>query len=437
MRLTGRAVIVVAVLAASTPALAATPARPDSADAAAAREIDAYVRPLVQRGDLSGQLLVTRRGRVVAERFYGQSDADLGVPVTAETRFNIASVTKPMTSVLAIQLMTEGRLRPSDSLARWFPDFPKADSITVSHLLRHRSGIPHEVIPDSEAVRVFTAAEVVERAKRLPLDFPPGSQERYSSGGFEVLARVLELASGKSYRELLEARIFKPLGMTHSSHADSREVLPGRACAYVPGPHGVENAPLQDFSAIVGAGSVWSTARDIGRFVDALLAGRLGEGPRQSFDRGGHLDFNGRTGGFKAWAVWDSASAVTACFAGNLASGAPDALKRDILALAAGQAVTPPALPALAAKPPAEAELRRWEGDYQIEGGGPKLSVRLQRGVLYSNDWVMLPTSDGAMFSPRDYGLVRAVAGKDGRIERLEWTQGSQVYPAPRLGSGR
>jgi len=57
------------------------------------------------------------------------------------------------------------------------------DSITVAHLLGHRSGIPHEVIPDSEMVRPFTAAEVVERAKKLPLDFPPGARESYSSGG--------------------------------------------------------------------------------------------------------------------------------------------------------------------------------------------------------------------------------------------------------------
>jgi hypothetical protein len=182
---------------------------------------------------------------------------------------------------------------------------------------------------------------------------------------------------------------------------------------------------------------VWSTARDLGRFVDSLVAGRLGEGARRSFDRGGRLDFNGRTGGFKAWAIRDSASGITACFLGNLASGAPDALKRDILELAVGHAVPPPVIPALATQPPAEAELRRWVGEFQIEGGGPRLSVHLKDGVLYSNDWVMLPTTDGAMFSPRDYGLIRAVAGKDGSIERLDWTQGSQVYPAPRVAPGR
>ena len=406
-------------------------------DAAAAAAIDAWAKPLLARGQLSGQLLVTRRSRVVVERSWGSANAELGVPVTPATRFNIASVTKPLTTTLAIQLATEGRLRVSDTLARWFPDFPKADSITVSMLLRHRSGIPHEVVPDSEATRPFTAEELMERARRLPLDFPPGARESYSSGGFEVLARVLERVSGKPYDALLEERIFGPLGMTHSSSADSRVLLPGRASGYVPGPHGIENAPLQDFTSITGAGSVWSTARDLSRFVDSVEAGRLGEGPRRSFDRDGRIDFNGRTGGFKAWVVRDSASGVAAFFLSNLATGAPDALKTAILALAAGESVAPPVIPVLAATAPADGELRRWEGEFQISGGGPRLSLHVRNGVLYANDWLLQPTADGAMFSPRDYGLVRAVPAADGSIQRLDWTEGGQVYAAPRVGAAR
>src|SRR5215831_2368566 len=385
-----------------------------SPDAAMVKAVEAYVRPLTDRGDLSGQLLITRHGRPVLERFYGRANSELDVPVTDRTRFNIASVTKPMTIVIAIELIQEGKLRVADSIARWIPDFPKGDSITVGMLLRHSSGIPHEVIPDSEAVRPFTAAEVAERAKRLPLDFPPGARESYSSGGFEVLARVLELASGSSYSQLLEERVLKPLAMTSTSGSDSRVMLPGRANGYVPGPRGLQNAPLEDFSRLVGAGSLWSTSRDLSRFVDGLVAGKLGEGARVLLVRQGRVDFNGRTGGFKAWAMWDSVSDVGAYFVGNVSTGAPDALKRDIMKLAAGQAVPPPVLPALSGLSPAEADLRRWEGDYQIENGGPHLAVRLRDGCLWSNNWVMVPARDGSMFSPNDYGTIRAVAGADG-----------------------
>jgi CubicO group peptidase (beta-lactamase class C family) len=404
-----------------------------SADPRIARAIDAYARPLLERGDLSGQLLVLRHGRVVAERAWGKANLELNVPVTPETRFNVASVTKPMTATIAIQLITEKKLGANDSIARWIPDFPSGDSITVSLLLRHRSGIPHEIMPDSEMTKPFTAAEIVERAKRLPLDFRPGARESYSSGGYEVLARVLELASGKSYGELLAERILNPLGMTHTAHIDRHMLTRGHAIPYVPGPHGIEKAPFQDFSGLVGAGSVWSTARDLHRFVQAIVSGKLGETVRQSFVRHGRLDFNGRTSGFKAWAMWDSATTIEAIFVGNVATGAPDALKGDVLRLAAGESVPPPSPPALRADALPESELRRWVGVYQL-GNGVRLDVHLVGSTLYSNDWVMLPAADGSMFSPRDYGVIRAVPGADGRLERLDWIQNGETYPAPRVG---
>jgi hypothetical protein len=361
------------------------------------------------------------------------ANAELSAAVTPETRFNIASVTKPMTSTVAIKLIDQKKLGLRDSLVRWLPGFPRGDSIRVIHLIQHRSGIPHEVVPDSEMTRPFTAAGVAERAKRLPLDFPPGSQSRYSSGGFEVLARVLERASGRDYGELLAERIFRPLGMEHTTHGDGRALMPGRAAGYVPGPGGLENAPLEDFSALVGAGSVWSTARDLHRFVEGVTGGKLGANIRYTFVTDGRLDFNGRTGGFKAWALWDSTSGVEAIFLGNVASGAPDALKRDVLRLASGESVTPPALPVLRGEGPPLEERRRWEGVYQIEHG-PRLELRVLRGALYSNDWILLPTKDGGMFSPRDYGKLRGIPGANGKLARIDWTQGSETYPAPRTG---
>src|SRR5262249_56105040 len=109
-------------------------------------------------------------------------------------------------AVITIQLIDAKRIGLHDSIARWLPGFSKGDSIRIEHLLRHASGIPHEVVPDSEMTRPYSAAQVVERAKRMALDFSPGSRSSYSSGGFEVLARILELAGRKSYCAPLATR---------------------------------------------------------------------------------------------------------------------------------------------------------------------------------------------------------------------------------------
>ena len=147
-------------------------------DRALGRAVDAWAKPLVDSGHLSGQLLVSRRGAVVLERSFGLADRELGVPVTPETRFNVASITKPMTTTLALQLLGEKRFGVNDSIAKWFPDFPRGREIRVLHLLRHRSGIRHELVPDSLATQPRTAAEMVEIAQRLPLDFAPGEREQ-------------------------------------------------------------------------------------------------------------------------------------------------------------------------------------------------------------------------------------------------------------------
>jgi CubicO group peptidase (beta-lactamase class C family) len=130
-------------------------------------------------------------------------------------------MTKPMTVFLAFELMKERKIGYGDSISRWLPEFPRSDSITVEHLLRHRSGIPHELVPDSLATEPRTAEEMVGIAAGLPLDFSPGSRSNYSSGGFTVLARILEIASGLSYGELIEEKLFRPLEMTNSEDSGS------------------------------------------------------------------------------------------------------------------------------------------------------------------------------------------------------------------------
>ncbi len=416
----------------SHPALAA-PA--ESIDARLGRALDDYAKPLIDRGDLSGQLLVARHGEIVLERSFGFANRELQVPVTPDSRFCVASVTKPMTLLIALRTIEQKRIGYRDSIARWLPGFPRGDSITIEHLLRHRSGIPHRILPDSLATRPRTAAEMVELASHLPLDFPPGTRSSYSSGGYTVLARILEIANGMDYQNLLEEHLFRPLGMAHSRHVDATVLLPDRATAYRPGLHGLENARLEDFSGLVGAGSVWSTARDLHRFVQGVVTGRLGSPVRQSLVRRGKLEFSGRTGGFRAYADWDSATNLEVVFTGNTQTGAADLLRAAVPQLAAGGSPLPLALPTLSQTPLDERTLRDYEGVFQLETG-TRLIMTVREGALWANDWPLLPTRDGAFFSLSDYGQVRGIAGADGRIERLDWTQAGKVYPAPRVSDG-
>lgn len=423
----------IALLIALAPLIWPSPAT--SADAnGLGPALDAWARPLVERGLLSGNLLVARRDSVLLERSWGMADAERGIPNASDVPSCVASITKPMTVILAIQLMEEGKLGYGDPLSKWIPDFPLGDSITVEHLLRHRAGIPHRLTEEEDENRPRTAADMVELAKRAPLTHAPGAKSAYSSGGFSVLARVLELAGGARYGELLRRRLLEPLGMSHTYHPDADAPGGPRAEPYVPVLGGVEPAPAKDYSFLVGAGSVFSTPRDLHRLLRADVSGRLGEGARQSALRGATVRWNGSTNGYRAFVEYDTTTGVAIVFAGNLHSGGVDQMSAAVRALLAGETPAPPAEPPARAAPVAPELLRSYEGFYEV-AGNPRLAVRATASGLDVNGWALVAMSDSTFFSLRDFATVKAVGGPGGgRIERFDWALGGQVWPCPRVG---
>jgi CubicO group peptidase (beta-lactamase class C family) len=420
--------IVTALTALAIATSAATAQEPD-----VEQSLDAYLAPLAPH--LSGRLLVQQGDRTVYDRSWGYANHELQAPITPETRFNIASITKPITVLAFIDLATREKLAMSDPLAKFLPDFPRADEITVEHLLRHRAGIPHRVTDACDETVPHTAQDMVELAAKQDLLTEPGAESIYSSGGFAVLARVLEIASGMTYGELVQKLVFEPVGMTHSAHADSRALLPGRASSYVPAADGgIRNAALQDLSFLVGAGSVYSTADDLARLVRAVRTGALGEGAKLSFVRESGITWNGSTSGFRAFADWHAESDVTVVFTGNLQSGANDLLRTDVPRVAAGESVAPPTVPNVIPVDVPPETLRKWEGLYELRPGSP-LRVHVGNdGALYVNDWVLVPTGERRFWSPQDWGTVEVVLDEAGTPTRLDWTVGGEAFPCPRVG---
>lgn len=426
------AVLAMFALAASTAAraAAATPEPPDSL--ALGRALDACVAPLARSGELSGQLLLARGDTVLVERTWGWEDREHRRPMGVHSRLNIASITKPVNQLVLLKLLVDHTLAIDDTIGRWLPGYPHG-GVTVGQLLNHRAGIPHRVTTDAQERHALSAAQVTALAGRVPLEFTPGSESRYSSAGYTVLAHVMEVAAGKAWAALVRSIVLDPAHLAETvPNAGLADPLPGRAQSYVPGARGLQPAMRKDYGFLAGAGSMWSTARDLFRFVRALLAGVFGENGRANLLRHGSLHWNGSTNGYFSWVDYDSASRVTCVFLGNAHTGAPELLHGAVAKLVAGEPVAPLERPAfMRVRVPSRA-LRALEGRYQI--AGTRIPVTTRDGLLWAGEWMLVPTSESTFFSTRDYGTVRVARDSTGAVAGLDWTQKGQPFRCPRLG---
>jgi CubicO group peptidase (beta-lactamase class C family) len=180
-------------------------------------------------------------GEVVHRAGYGIAHLDYGVPITPETVFDIASISKQFGAMAALLLESDGRLDLDEDVRAYVPELPDFGvRITPRHLIHHTSGIRDWVHVMSLAGLERSDVISFDRILRMlfeqqAVNFDPGAEYAYSNTGYNLLARVIEAQSGMSFREFTRQRIFEPLGMSHTHFSDDHlEVVPGRAESYSP-----------------------------------------------------------------------------------------------------------------------------------------------------------------------------------------------------------
>ena len=259
-------------------ALVVAPA-PGARVAQDAARFDAVVQPFAASGRFMGAALVARGDEIVFSKAYGKANVEWDIPNDPSTKFRIGSITKQFTAALILLLEQDGTLSIQDPLGRHLPGAPEAwKDVTLFHLLTHTSGIVNfTALPDyrTRQVQPTTPAEELERLRDEPLDFPPGSNYRYSNSGYLVLGHVIERLTGRPYAQVLSERILGPLGMTSSGYDSNAEIVVHRASGYTVGPDGPRNAPFVHMTVPHAAGALYSTTGDLHRWTRALHGGRV------------------------------------------------------------------------------------------------------------------------------------------------------------------
>ncbi len=217
-------------------------------------------------------VLVVADGEVLHERTYGYADLAAERRLAPSSRFRLASVSKQFTTMAVMMLAEDGTLGYDDRLAEWLPDLAAYEGVTIRHLMQHTAGLPdyYDTVAD-DAERLSNAD--VERllAKLSAPVFAPGSRYEYSNSAYEMLANIVERASGMGFAEFMRERIFEPLGMHGTLVHDHRwPTVDERVLGYSPTDDGYALDDGSPLNGIIGSGSMYAPLADFRHWDRAL-----------------------------------------------------------------------------------------------------------------------------------------------------------------------
>lgn len=282
--------------------------------------MDRFLSGAVDDGTVIGvSALVYDEGEVVYTGTYGLGDRERGVAVTEDTVWRIYSMTKPITSVVIMDLVEEGKLSLSDPASKYIPALgqmmvasmgedgtpkyePQARPMTIEDLLLHRSGLAYGIFGGNPIEEAYAASEIfswentpegrlesletkVNKLGALPLIAQPGAAWYYSLS-IDVLGRIAEVVTGQDFDAVMAERIFEPLGMTETGFYVRPDQKDRFASNYMLQPDGSfimiedgQNSPyLNDFASNSGGGGLVSTLGDYAKFSEMMLnGGSLGD----------------------------------------------------------------------------------------------------------------------------------------------------------------
>jgi len=195
--------------------------------------VDDYVQAEMKRQRIPGvSLAIVKKGQIVLAKGYGLANVEHQVPVKPETIFQSGSMGKQFTATAVMMLVEEGKVSLDEKISKYLGEVPEAwQSITVRHLLTHTSGLT-DYPEDFDFRRDYTEDELLKRAQAITPAFKPGEKWQYSNLAYVTLGILIHKVSGQFYGDFLQARVFKPLGMSNTRIISEADIVPNRAAGY-------------------------------------------------------------------------------------------------------------------------------------------------------------------------------------------------------------
>ena len=443
-----------------------------SALPALSSRVDALFEGSVHGDTPGAAVLIARDGKILLEKGYGLARVETHTPITPDTRFRIGSVTKQFTAAAIFKLEEQGRLSVNDPLSKYIPDWPKGGEVTVRHLLTHSSGIHNFTAKPGFQTNVTVAtplAALISSFKGDPYDFIPGEKFLYDNSGYVLLGFVIEKVSGETYASYLRKTFFDPLGMKNTGVYPSGAPLANEALGYADENGTVRRSVDWHMSNVPAAGDLYSTARDLFLWNEALFNGKVlsaantrtaftvgvlaGDDPAHPEDTGygcgwtidrlngiREISHGGELAGFGAYLLRLPEYHLTVVVLLNCVPQLPNLqqwiLAREIARRTLGPELPPDDGPKAATDVPSAA-LDAVTGRYDM-GQGMILAVTRENSRVFMeiagrNKFEILPKSERTFFVNSGNAEATFVRNTNGQVIKAILKQGGERIDAPRL----
>jgi CubicO group peptidase (beta-lactamase class C family) len=338
----------------------------NSQNIVSAQSFETKIDSLIQTGfkdknGPGGVFMVAKNGKVIYQKAFGKANVELDVDLTTENVFQIGSMTKQFTAIAILMLEEQGKLNVQAPIAKYIPDYPSGDKITIHHLLTHTSGIKDFTRMKSLgdiAQKEMTPKMMVDFFKNEPIDFVPGEKFDYNNSGYVLLGYLIELVSGGTYEDFIKENIFNKVGMNQSLYATDRQIVNKRAYGYHKKEYGYVIKSVINFSVPFSSGSLMSSANDMLKWQNALNQNvllkaensqkafrkyKLNSGENFSYGYGWHIkelngtqvrEHGGSIFGFKSMGVYIPSEDIYVLGLSNCDCNSPTQITRDIASFA-------------------------------------------------------------------------------------------------------
>ncbi len=223
----------------------------------------------------SASVAVVKDGKIAYVQAYGDARLDPKLPAQPQMEYSVGSISKQFTAAAILMLQQEGKLSLDDPVSKYIPGLTRGDQVTIRQLLSHTSGYqdfwPQDYVMPM-MLHSVTAQEIIDQWAKKALDFDPGTKWQYSNTNYVIAGLVVEKAGGVPVYDLLQQRVFKPLGMHSVLNTDVKKLPgnePGGYIRYALGP--LRPAPAEGQGWMFAAGELAMTAEDLAKWDVSMI----------------------------------------------------------------------------------------------------------------------------------------------------------------------